>query len=80
MTDCKIMKKPEVYVGMHLERRQGLFIHQENFANKTLVKYIMTDCKIMKTLEVYVGMKKEDKRDSLYIKRTLSTKPSSNII
>jgi len=38
MTDCKIMKTPEVYVGMQLERRQGLFIHQENFVNKTLVK------------------------------------------
>ena len=50
MTDCKIMKKPEIYVGMQLERRQeGLFIHQENFANKTLAKYNMTDCKIMKS-------------------------------
>jgi hypothetical protein len=35
---------------MQLERRQeGLFMHQENFANKNLAKYNMTDCKIMKT-------------------------------
>ena len=35
---------------MQLERRQeGLFMHQENFANKTLAKCNMTDCKIMKT-------------------------------
>ena len=44
-----IIENPEVYVGMQLERRQGLFIHQENFANKTLTKYNMTDSKIMKT-------------------------------
>jgi len=45
-----IIENSEVYVGMQLERRQeGLFIHQENFANKTLTKYNMTDCKIMKT-------------------------------
>ena len=68
MTDCKIMKKPEVNVGMQLERRQeGLFIHQENFANKTLTKYNMADCKIMKTPEVYVGMQLERRQEGLFI-------------
>ena len=68
MTDCKIMKTPEVYVGVQLERRQeGLFIRQENFTNKTLVKYNMTDCKIMKKPEVYVGMQLERRQEGLFI-------------
>ena len=51
--EMTVIENHEVYVGIQLERRQeGLFIHQENFVNKTLVKYNMTDCKIMKTPEV----------------------------
>ena len=38
-----VIENPEVDVGMQLERRQeGFFIHQENFANKTLGKYNKT--------------------------------------
>jgi len=48
--EMKIIENSEIYVGMQLEKRQeGLFIHQENFGNKTLAKYKMTDCKINKT-------------------------------
>jgi Reverse transcriptase (RNA-dependent DNA polymerase). len=48
--EMTIIENPEVYVGMQLERRQeGIFIHQEKFANKIRAKYNMTDCKIMKT-------------------------------
>ena len=38
--EMTITENPEVYVGMQLERRhKGLFIHQENFVNKTLANH-----------------------------------------
>ena len=82
MTDCKIMKTPEVYVGMQLERiQEGLLVHQENFANKTLVKYNMTNCKIMKTPEVYVGMQLERIQEGLFIhQENFANKTLSNRI
>ena len=59
-----IIENPKVYVGMQLERRQeGLFIHEENFANKTLAKYNRPVFKVMKTplAPSSTGDKKETK-------------------